>query len=328
MNRNYQELLRGELDRAKAAVDVAPLDLEDGVPAAPKTVQDATATVQTAVQDTVTTPQTAVQDSISSAQTAVPDRPSRETMFSTGSPAQARELRWQPSVDDLPSLQPRTSAAEQFRRLRSRMLEYRSSRPLKTVLVSSALPQEGKSFVAANLAVGLNQHRGTRVLLIDGDMRRYSIQKYFGCPVQPGLADFLAGTANPEEVMQRPDAATLAAFPGLAHLTLIPGGGLVEHVADLSEDARFGKLIEYARPLFDWIVVDSSPVTLVSDAVNLARHCDGVLLVVRSGMTDYHDAQRAQNELQASTLLGVVLNAVEGKITPAYYGYGQVENDA
>lgn len=236
--------------------------------------------------------------------------------------------RWKASLIDLPSLRPRTAVAEQFRRLRSRLLEYRAQQPLQTVLMSSAQPQEGKSFVAANLAVGLNQHRGTRVLLIDGDMRRYSLQRYLGSTFKPGLADYLAGTHGPEEVMQRADEETLEEFPGLAHLSFIPGGGMREHVSDLSEDSHFGDLIRYAKPLFDWIVVDSSPVTLVSDAVNLARHCDGVLLVVRSGVTKYQDAQRAQAELQASNLIGAVLNAVEDRPTPSYYGYGPAGADA
>lgn len=239
-----------------------------------------------------------------------------------------KPMRWNASLVDLPSLQPRTAVAEQFRRLRSRLLEYRAQRSLQTVLMSSAQPQEGKSFVAANLAVGLNQHRGTRVLLIDGDMRRYSLQRYLGSTFKPGLADYLAGTHAPEEVMQRADAETLQEFPGLSHLSFIPGGGLREHVSDLSEDSHFGELIRYAKPLFDWIVIDSSPVTLVSDAVNLARHCDGVLLVVRSGVTKYPDAQRAQAELQASNLIGAVLNAVEDRPAPSYYGYGPAGADA
>lgn len=316
MNRTHQELLHATLDPSTAA-DKVPLSSAlgshqtvnfetngqvEGHPAA------AAAYVPRSAADTTT-----VAGAMASEPLAVmPGRP----------------MLWKPSLEDLPSLQPRTSAAEQFRRLRSRLLEYRAQHALKTILMSSALPQEGKSFVAANLAVGLNQHRGTRVLLIDGDMRRYSLQRYLGCSHQPGLADYLAGTAQPEEVMQRADDATLQEFPGLAHLSVIPGGGMTEHVTDLSEDSRFGKLIEYATPLFDWIVVDSSPVTLVSDAVNLARHCDGVLLVVRAGVTRYLEAQKAQMELQASNLIGVVLNAVEDRPAPTYYGYGPVGADA
>lgn len=313
MNRTHQELLHAALDPSNPA-DEAPMP------------QHAETVAQSSPSRLAAVPLPTNEQKEARVAAANAAEPSRTISDGTAMPGVP--MPWKPSLEDLPSLQPRTAAAEQFRRLRSRLLEYRSQRQLKTILMSSALPQEGKSFVAANLAVGLNQHRASRVLLIDGDMRRYSLQRYFGSTHQPGLADYLAGTAEAEAVMQRPDAETLAAFPGLAQISLIPGGGMVEHVADLSEDSRFGQLIEYATPLFDWIVVDSSPVTLVSDATNLARHCDGVLLVVRSGVTQYRDAQKAQHELQASNLLGVVLNAVEDRPTPSYYGYGPVGADA
>lgn len=307
MNRTHQELLRttlGNISPAGTAADDAIASRTDGA-AAPVPISIATRPGKP--EDTE--------------RKAVAAEPRSETM--PGTP-----VAWKPSMDDLPSLQPRTAAAEQFRRLRSRLLEYRAQQPMQALLMSSALPQEGKSFVAVNLAVGLNQHRGTRVLLVDGDMRRYSVQRYFGTVHKPGLADFLAGTHSAQEVMQCADAKTVAQYPGLAHLSIIPGGGMQEHVADLSEDSHFGSLIEFARPHFDWIVVDSSPVTLVSDAVNLARHCDGVLLVVRSGVTKYQQAQQAQAELQAANLIGVVLNAVEDRPAPSYYGYGPAGADA
>lgn len=307
MTRTHQELLRAALDESTPTEGGA---VAEGANASAETV--AAAPLRSGPRGTL--PQ------------AVPA--GRGTSAADRGDMPGLPTRWHPVVADLPALQPRTSAAEQFRRLRSRLMEYRAQRPLQALLMSSALPQEGKSFVAANLAVGLNQHRGSRVLLIDGDMRRYSLQRYFGTTYKPGLADFLVGTHSPEEIMQRADAETLAEHPGLAHLTLIPGGGMEEHVADLSEDAHFGSLIEFARPLFDWIVVDSSPVTLVSDAVNLARNCDGVLLVVRSGVTKYQQAQQAQAELQAANLFGVVLNAVEDRPAPSYYGYGPAGADA
>ena len=286
MNTNYQELLRTELNRIAA-----------GEQPTPDFSEKASEAVQIEYQP-------------------------KQMLFATGTPSEAQEMPWDAHAQDLPTLQQRTSTAEQFRRLRSRLIEFRSVRPLKVVLVSSASPQEGKSFITANLAVALSHHRGTRVLLIDGDMRRYTLHNYLGTVARPGLADFLSGAAQPWEVMQKADAATISAHPGLAQLTFIAGGGLTDQVADLSHDSRFGDLLNYARPLFDWILVDSSPVTLVSDAVSLARYCDGVLLVVRAGMTRYQDAQKAQAELQASTLLGVVLNAVEERNIPAYYGYG------
>ncbi len=96
----------------------------------------------------------------------------------------------------------------------------------------------------------------------------------------------------------------------LPNLTFIAGGNGGDKAADLSGNPRFGELIRLASPYFDWIIVDSSPVLPVSDAVNLARSCDGVLLVARGGVTKFPVAQRAQSELKASNILGFVLNAV------------------
>jgi Mrp family chromosome partitioning ATPase len=124
--------------------------------------------------------------------------------------------------------------------------------------------------------------------------------------------------------MQRPkpSEASHPLPPGLASLIFIPGGHASDKAADLSGNRRFERLLADASPYFDWIVVDSSPVNLVSDGVNLARACDGVLLVARGGTTKYPVAQRAVAELKATKVLGFVLNAVEDPPTAGgYYGY-------
>jgi protein-tyrosine kinase len=224
----------------------------------------------------------------------------------------------------LPSLLERGPAVEQFRSLRSRVYEARDIRPMKSILVSSGLPQEGKSFISANLAVSLARHKNSKVLLIDGDMRRYTLHEMLGTESHPGLADYLAGKATAEQIMQRPEEASLqdAGSHALTNLTFIPGGNGGDKAADLSGSARFGELLRLAAPYFDWIIVDSSPVVPVSDGVNLARSCDGVLLVARSGITKYTVAQRAASELRAANVLGFVLNAVyENPQTGSYYGY-------
>jgi capsular exopolysaccharide synthesis family protein len=232
---------------------------------------------------------------------------------------------WAPSLAQLPALLERGPAVEQFRSLRSRIFELRDISPLKTILVSSGVPQEGKSFISTNLALSLARHKNSKVLLIDGDMRRYTLHQILGCESHPGLADYLAGKADILEVMQRPEALqapTGGASPILPNLTFIAGGNGGDKAADLSGSPRFGELIRQAAPHFDWIIVDSSPVLPVSDAVNLARWCDGVLLVARGGVTKFPVAQRAQSELKASKILGFVLNAVQE--TPevgGYYGY-------
>lgn len=232
---------------------------------------------------------------------------------------------WAISLTQLPALLERGPAVEQFRSLRSRIFELRDISPLKTILVSSGLPQEGKSFISTNLAMSLARHKNSKVLLIDGDMRRYTLHQILGCESQPGLADYLAGKASIVEVMQRPEqsqAATSVVTPILPNLTFIAGGNGGDKAADLSGSPRFGELIRQATPYFDWIIVDSSPVLPVSDAVNLARWCDGVLLVARGGVTKFPVAQRAQSELKASNILGFVLNAVhETPEVGSYYGY-------
>jgi capsular exopolysaccharide synthesis family protein len=232
---------------------------------------------------------------------------------------------WALSLPQLPALQDRGPAVEQFRSLRSRIYELRDISPLKTILVSSGVPQEGKSFVSTNLALSLARHKNSKVLLIDGDMRRYSLHQILGCESHPGLADYLAGKVSAMDVMQRPEVSQTAiagAAPILPNLTFIAGGNGGDKAADLSGSPRFGELIRLAAPHFDWIIVDSSPVLPVSDAVNLARWCDGVLLVARGGVTKFPVAQRAQSELKASNILGFVLNAVhETPEIGGYYGY-------
>jgi protein-tyrosine kinase len=229
---------------------------------------------------------------------------------------------WALSLEQLPALLERGPAVEQFRSLRSRIFELRDISPLKTILVSSGMPQEGKSFISTNLALSLARHKNSKVLLIDGDMRRYSLHQVLGCESNPGLADYLAGKASVMDVLQRPEtlqAPATAATPILPNLTFIAGGNGGDKAADLSGSPRFGELIRLMAPHFDWIIVDSSPVLPVSDAVNLARWCDGVLLVARGGVTKFPVAQRAQSELKASNILGFVINAVQE--TPQVGGY-------
>ena len=199
------------------------------------------------------------------------------------------------------------------------------------------MPQEGKSFVATNLAFSLSRNKRGRILLIDGDMRRYTVHQLLGCDSEPGLADYLAGRSGALEIMQRNAHRTVAISSDVSggmnggapsvvtmpYLTFIAGGNGGDRAADLSNNYKFEELIGIVAPLFDWIIVDSSPVLPVSDAVNLARGCDGVLIVARSGVTQFDELQRTQAELKAFNVLGVVLNASDEAPQEGYYGYGQ-----
>ena len=266
-------------------------------------------------------PPSSPQTSASPAPAALPLRPSDDRLFA---PDRVRRTPWTPSLVNLPALEERGAPVEQFRSLRSRMFEFRDLNKLKSILISSGLPQEGKSFIAANLAISFARHKASRVLLIDGDMRRSTLHKLLGAEGGIGLSEYLSGAAGLLDIMQQMETADddSPARLGLASLTFIPGGSESEKAADLSGNPRFTQLMTALTPFYDWIVVDSAPVNIVADGVNLARACDGVLLVARGGVTKYESAQRALVELKASKILGFVLNAVESlPQTGGYYGY-------
>ncbi|MCL2660127.1 MAG: CpsD/CapB family tyrosine-protein kinase [Acidobacteriaceae bacterium] len=239
-------------------------------------------------------------------------------------PEKITRVPWAPLIDRLPATMERGLAVEQFRSLRSRLFELRDIKPLKTILITSGMPQEGKSFVAVNLAISLARHKSSKVLLIDGDMRRYTLHEVLGCECAPGLAEYLAGENSLMDVVQKPAIAEdeIGPVATLANITFISGGRGGDRSADLSGNPRFRELIQTVSRYYDWIIIDSSPVLPVSDAVNLARSSDGVLLVARSGVTKYDIAQRAQSEMKASNILGFVLNASDGSpAVNSYYGY-------
>lgn len=312
MSRIYEALLKAEQDRAT-------LKTEQGATAEGTTAEGTTA-VDAAVETTamphpVMTPFT----STASSSTRTP-----EASLRTVELMPAVTSVWHPKMAKLLSLQSTGTHVEQFRSLRSKLFEFRDLNKLKTIMVGSGMPSEGKSFVAVNLAVSFARHKSARVLLIDGDMRRSSQHKMLGAAHEPGLAEYLAGKATLEQIIYRGIDQEGAAFPpGLSTLTFIPAGEAGDRAADLSGSPLFGELIKTLSPQFDWIIVDSSPVNLVTDGVNLARACDGVLLIARGGVTKYATAQRAITELKASEILGLVLNAVNDEDIPDnYYGYG------
>ena len=240
------------------------------------------------------------------------------------SPTPAIVQVWQPDLERLPAVLSRGGKIEQFRSLRSKLTGLRHTQQLKSIYVGSGHAGEGKSFVASNLAVTLARHKAARVLLIDGDLRRGTIHKILGCANEVGLAEYLNGKASLFEIFQkgRPPEGGEALPAGLVNLTFCSCGHAGDRAAELSGSSRFPELIREVSNHFDWIIVDSSPVNIVSDGVNLARACDSALLVVRGGETKFETAQRALRELKSSKLLGVVLNAVsEFAPNEGHYGY-------
>lgn len=193
--------------------------------------------------------------------------------------------------------------AEQFRSLRSHLYLIRKETPVKKVLVTSPLPKEGKTFVAANLAQALVRQQDRRVLAIDADLRRSDMHVWFGASGTPGLSDYLAAEAETFQIIQRGP---------LDNFFFIPGGKPASNPLELIGNGRLKALLDRLAPVFDWIILDSPPATLVSDAKMLAEVCDGVLMVVEAATTPFDVAQRGCQELRGKRILGVVLNRSKG----------------
>ena len=241
------------------------------------------------------------------------------------------QYRWKPSLASLPTLAERGVGVEQFRSLRSRVYQARYEGPMKTILVSSGMPSEGKSFVTANLAMSLARNSVNNILLIDADLRHPTLHNLLGAPNVPGLSEYLAGTAELNSVMQRdltPEIPINAGQRTISNLTFIPSGRCDDNASELVANHRIEQLIATLSPCFDWILIDSPPVLAVTDALELAHAADAVLLVARGARTPYAVAQRTQTAFSNSRILGFVLNDVKNapRRGSYYYYYGGKED--
>ena len=221
---------------------------------------------------------------------------------------------WNPSPVALPTFAERGEVIEQFRTFRSRIYEDHSQKGTKSILVSSGMAGEGKSFVAGNLAVSLAKSKNQSVVLIDADMRRPTLHGLLGTSVTDGLSDYLSGQAELQDVIQR-DLRAKATRPGqsplVPNLFFIPAGKPTENASEVLAGSRVRELMDNLAATFDWIVIDSPPVLMFADAVDIARTVDAVLLVARGAKTSADAARKSQEAFRASRILGFVLNAVK-----------------
>jgi len=208
--------------------------------------------------------------------------------------------------------------AEQFRTLRSRLYQLRSNQSLRTILVTSALPGEGKTFVTSNLAHAIVRQPDRRALIIDADLRCSRLHLPLGAPSAPGLTEYLRGEADELAIVQHGQDGNLC---------LIPGGAEVTNPSELLANGRLKILLNRLAPVFDWVILDSPPCLPVADASALADLCDAVLLVVRAASTPAETAQRACQELQGRNVVGVVLNATEEGSNYSSYYYPEYGNN-
>jgi len=295
MSRIHEALKKAELERAAQTSDGAPpfnLQSPDG-------------------------PNGNSAASVAGAGTSVLISPDREFGPSTFEQLQAQCARPQwhlnASLNVFSDPEETGDAAEQFRTLRSRLYQLRGSQQLQTLLITSPVPGDGKTFITSNLGHSIVRQPDRRALLIDGDLRASRLHTHFGAPKTPGLSDYLRGDADEMAVIQQgPDSG----------LFLIAGGNAAANPSELLSNGKLKTLLDRVGPVFDWIILDSPPCVPVADARVIADLCDGVLLVLRAGATPLASARKASQELQGKNVVGVVLNTVkeDAFAYSAYYG--------
>jgi len=197
------------------------------------------------------------------------------------------------------AINPHSAVSEQYRTLRSRISHREETAPLRTLMITSPGPGDGKSITAANLALTMAQEFQRRVVLVDGDFRGSAVHTLFGLPGVPGLAELLAGEANIDDVMvYMPDY----------RLTIIPSGKTPQFPTELLGSTAMRRVVDTLRARFDRVLFDMPAVTPLADVGTLAPLSDSVLMVVRAGVTQRPALNQALAAFDDEKVLGVVLN--------------------
>jgi len=199
--------------------------------------------------------------------------------------------------------------AEKFRLLRARLRNLREKRQLKKLVVSSAVPNEGKTMVAMNLAFSLAKHTSEKILLLEGDLRKPMLGEHLGMKSLPGIGEW----ASSEESIHK----FVYHFADL-QLWILPAGSAPDDPVNILQSARFLKLFNQLSTCFDWIVIDAPPLLPMADVNFWSRHADGLLLVVREAVTPKSILQKGLDTLDNPKVIGVVLNEAH-QIESSYY---------
>jgi capsular exopolysaccharide synthesis family protein len=208
--------------------------------------------------------------------------------------------------------QPRSAYCEQFRSLRTRILQAGERKKMQAFVITSASVAEGKTLTALNLAWLLAQTDGVSAIIIDSDLRQPCAAEYLGIDAPVGLSEVLSGEANLQEAIIRLEPAGLH---------FLPGGEARDDVAEILSGPRFGQVLAELRRMFDYIIIDAPPLGIFTDANVLINRADGALLVVRSGKTRYAALDRLIEQLPRERILGVVLNRTDEQLDESSYYY-------
>ena len=211
---------------------------------------------------------------------------------------------------------PKSTASESYRGIRTNLLFSSADVAPQVILVSSPGPREGKTMTSSNLAITMAQS-GSKVLMLDCDLRRPKLHRMFGFAKDKGITNLLAGNASFEEVV---------VHSKVPNLDLVFSGPIPPNPSEMLGSKRMTELIGELRKRYTRIIIDSPPITAVTDAAILAKAVDGVVLVIRAGQTVREVAKNSVHQLQSvgGHILGAVLNAVDiGKDKYYYYYYYQ-----
>jgi capsular exopolysaccharide synthesis family protein len=216
-------------------------------------------------------------------------------------PAQTVEIR--PESRIVAHTDPRGPTADRLRFLRLRLNQVWSAEKFKRLLVTSPLPHDGKSTIALNLAVTLAEEGKRTVLLLDGDLHRATVSRELGLAGGQGIADCLESDKDPCSMVRRIDPLGFY---------FLPAGNPRGNPSELLQRGPLSTMMESLSPHFDWMIIDSPPVTPLTDALSWKERADATLLTVRAGRTPTHAAEEALNLLGRKHVFAIILNAVEG----------------
>jgi capsular exopolysaccharide synthesis family protein len=201
-------------------------------------------------------------------------------------------------------------AAEKFRYLGVKLRQLQQTRTLKKIMITSTLPEEGKSMVSANLAATLARRQQQKVLLLDGDMRRPVLAQRMGHIGLEGLAEWLIHGSTPLPNVYQMEGAGFS---------LLPAGNPPENPLELMQPDKLLSLLTRLSSQFDWIIIDSPPLLPLADASVWAKLADGLLMVVREGKSEKQYLQRGLDAIDHKSLIGVVINSSSNTDHKNYY---------
>jgi succinoglycan biosynthesis transport protein ExoP len=226
------------------------------------------------------------------------------------------EVRLHPGVRIVLHSNPISPGADRFRYLKMCLREASHAGKLKTLLITSPLPQDGKSTITMNLATALAEGGKRTVLVIEADLHHPTLTEQLSLEVRPGLMECLAEGLSPTSALRRLEP--LGWY-------LLPAGEPCRNPTELLQSEVLADIVQELSQHFDWILIDSPPVVPLTDAISLARHANATLLVAREGRTPDEAIERSIALLGRQRVLGIVLNGVENleRLYSGYYGYTQ-----